>query len=113
MSTHERQHSHRIDDCVVFHVLTKENIKLIAELQLDGLMNRLHGLGYLIKVDDNAIDFLVDKGFDPVYGARPLKRICQQYLENPLAKKILQGQLKRVEVIQVVSQDGMLRFEQN
>ena len=83
----------RIDDCIVFHPLSKENIRSIAKLQIEELMDRLRNLGYVIKVDNLAINFLVDKGFDSVYGARPLKRICQQYLENPLAKQILQGEL--------------------
>ena len=103
----------RIDDCIVFHPLSKENIRSIAKLQIEELMDRLRNLGYVIKVDNLAINFLVDKGFDSVYGARPLKRICQQYLENPLAKQNIARELKLAKEIQVSVRGDVLRFEQN
>ncbi len=82
----------RLDENVVFHALTKENIKKIAYYQLKHLINRLEAQDITFDVAESALDALAEIGFDPVYGARPLKRAIQA-LENPLAEKILSGQL--------------------
>src|SRR3546814_5328690 len=82
----------RLDDIVVFHPLDKAQIKEIARIQMRGLEKRLAERGIRIEVSDKAFDLLGNVGFDPVYGARPLKRAIQQQLENPLASKILAGE---------------------
>jgi ATP-dependent Clp protease ATP-binding subunit ClpB len=81
----------RIDESVVFHPLAKEQIRDIAQIQLEGLRARLREMELGLEVDDALLDKLVEVGFDPVYGARPLKRAIQQELENPLAQEILAG----------------------
>lgn len=82
----------RIDESVVFHPLAQEQIKSIAFIQLERLRQRLADKDYGLIVSDDALDLVAHIGFDPVYGARPLKRAIQQTIENPLAKSILSGQ---------------------
>lgn len=92
----------RVDESVVFHPLGQEHIKSIASIQLDRLAKRLEEKGYQLEVSEKALDLIAQVGFDPVYGARPLKRAIQQNVENPLAKSILAGQIlpdKKVQLI--------------
>src|SRR5207302_8066466 len=81
----------RIDDIVVFHPLGTRQIRAIVDIQLIYLRKRLTERNMDLTLDDGARDLLGEAGFDPVYGARPLKRAIQQQVENPLAQKILQG----------------------
>ncbi|WP_060990334.1 ATP-dependent chaperone ClpB [Photobacterium leiognathi] len=81
----------RVDETVVFHPLGKENIKNIASIQIERLKKRLAEKDYRLDIDDSALDLIAEAGFDPVYGARPLKRAIQQYIENPLAQDLLSG----------------------
>src|SRR5690606_38667109 len=81
----------RIDEIVVFHPLDEEQIASIARIQLKSLVARLAKLEIRLDVDESAIKAVASAGFDPVYGARPLKRAIQQQIENPLAKEILSG----------------------
>ncbi|AOA58058.1 ATP-dependent chaperone ClpB [Acinetobacter larvae] len=101
----------RIDELVIFHALKKSQIRGIADIQLDRLRDRLQERDLRLKVDDAAFDFLIEAGFDPVYGARPLKRAIQQQIENPLAQKILAGDYQAGDTILVTSHDGRLDFE--
>ncbi|MBY5970137.1 MULTISPECIES: ATP-dependent chaperone ClpB [Halomonas] len=100
----------RIDEVVVFHALGQEQIQEIAGIQLERLRSRLaeHELG--LEVSDEALALLAVVGFDPVYGARPLKRAVQSRIENPLAQDLLAGKFTPGEVIRVVADDGQLRF---
>lgn len=82
----------RIDETVVFHPLNREHIKSIASIQLRGLLKRITEMGYKVSLSDELLAHLAEAGFDPVYGARPLKRAIQQEVENPLAQAILSGQ---------------------
>ena len=82
----------RVDDTVVFHPLDKAQIRAIASLQITLLQQRLQEQGMSLSVTDNALDKVGEAGFDPVYGARPLKRAVQVYIENTLAQAILSGQ---------------------
>ncbi|AWL29385.1 ATP-dependent chaperone ClpB [Acinetobacter defluvii] len=100
----------RIDELVVFHSLKKSQIRGIADIQLDRLRSRLAERDIGLKVDDQAFDILIDAGFDPVYGARPLKRAIQQQLENPLAQKILAADFAAGDTILVSAEDGQLNF---
>ena len=81
----------RVDDAVVFHPLGKEQIKDIARIQLEILQRRVKEARIGLQFDEDSLAFLVEVGYDPVYGARPLKRAIQQYVENPLAEAILSG----------------------
>ncbi len=96
----------RIDDVVVFHPLTRAEIRQIVEIQLGSLRKRLADRDIGLDVSTAAMDLLADAGFDPVYGARPLKRAIQQRLENPLAEAILRGSFGPGDVIRVDSADG-------
>jgi len=100
----------RLDDIVVFHPLDKAQIKAIARIQMRGLEKRLAERGLRITVSDKAFELLGNVGFDPVYGARPLKRAIQQQLENPLAQKILAGEFATGDTVQVDAQGGVLAF---
>ncbi|GAP74876.1 clpB protein [Pseudoalteromonas sp. SW0106-04] len=91
----------RIDETVVFHPLAGEHIKQIADIQLAKLHERLTEKGYLLEITDAALAKLAEGGFDPVYGARPLKRAIQQAIENPLAQKLLAGELADGNLISI------------
>ncbi|TYT23045.1 ATP-dependent chaperone ClpB [Luteimonas viscosa] len=100
----------RLDDIVVFHPLDKAQIKSIARIQLRGLEKRLAERGIRIEVSDKAFELLGNVGFDPVYGARPLKRAIQHQLENPLAQKILSGAFGNGDTVRVDAEGGHLVF---
>ncbi len=100
----------RIDDAVVFHPLNRDEIARIARLVLQTLQARLAEHGVCIKLDDAAMSLLVEAAYDPVYGARPLRRAIQTHLENPLAEAMLSGQFADSDHIQVNARDGKLIF---
>jgi len=100
----------RIDEVVVFHALDERNIRSIARIQLGYLEKRLVAMDMRIEVDDAVLGEIASAGFDPVYGARPLKRAIQQAIENPLAKEILEGRFGPKDVVIVDLQNGKLRF---
>ncbi|KLD78474.1 ATP-dependent chaperone ClpB [Xanthomonas hyacinthi] len=100
----------RLDDIVVFHPLDKAQIKSIARIQLGGLDKRLAERGLKIELSDRALELLGNVGFDPVYGARPLKRAIQSQLENPLAQQILSAQFLSGDTIRVDAEGGRLVF---
>ena len=100
----------RLDDIVVFHPLDKAQIQRIAKIQLTGLEKRLAERGLGLEVSDSALGVLGDVGFDPVYGARPLKRAIQAQLENPLAQRILSGEFLSGDTVKVDAQGGQLAF---
>jgi len=91
----------RIDETVVFHPLAQSHIRNITRIQLQRLYQRLAERDYTMQLTDDALDHLAAAGFDPVYGARPLKRAIQQQLENPLAQRILAGKLVPGKAIHV------------
>jgi len=101
----------RIDDTVVFHSLAKEQIAKIAAIQIGYLHKRLKQQDINLDVTPQALEHLAEAGFDPVYGARPLKRTIQQKLENPLAQDLLTGKFKSGETIKVTYHDGTLEFK--
>jgi len=101
----------RVDDTVVFHPLGREHIRAIVDIQLGYLQERLAGRDMKIVLSEAARDRLANAGFDPVYGARPLKRAIQQQVENPLAQEILQGRFKPGDVIEVGVTDDQLEFQ--
>ena len=101
----------RIDEIVIFHSLQKDQIRGIADIQLDRLRSRLNERDIGLTVDDTAFDLLIEAGFDPVYGARPLKRAIQQQVENTLAQKILSGEFQPGDNIMIKAEDGHLVFE--
>jgi ATP-dependent Clp protease ATP-binding subunit ClpB len=101
----------RIDEVVVFHALDEKNIKSIAKIQLQYLEKRLAQMEMKLQVTDAALAEIANAGFDPVYGARPLKRAIQSQLENPLSKLILEGKFAAKDTIRVDCQNGVMKFE--
>ena len=101
----------RIDEVVVFHALDEKHIKSIARIQFAYLEQRLTQLDMKIAIDDAAISEVAAAGFDPVFGARPLKRAIQSQIENPLAKAILEGRFAAGDTIKVTCVVGAMRFE--
>ena len=91
----------RIDDVVVFNALTREHIHKIIDIELSKLYDRIDGLGYTLKLSENAKDYIADKGFDKKYGARPLKRAIQKYIEDSLAEEIINSKLKEGDSISI------------
>jgi ATP-dependent Clp protease ATP-binding subunit ClpB len=101
----------RLDEIVVFHPLDEAQIRAIAAIQIDYLKARLADREMAITLSDAALDRLGEAGFDPVYGARPLKRAIRAQLENPLAQEILAGKFRPGDTIEVDARDGELVFE--
>jgi len=101
----------RIDEVVVFHALDEKNIKSIARIQLKYLETRLAAMEMKLAISDAALAEIANAGFDPVYGARPLKRAIQAQLENPLAKLILEGRFAAKDTIKVNCVGGVMKFE--
>lgn len=101
----------RVDEAVVFHPLSKEHLQGIANLQLQGLSHRLTEQDLSLCVSDKVMEQLLEEGFDPIYGARPLKRSIQQMIENPLAESLLAGNFAPGAVINAVLKDGAVVFE--
>jgi len=96
----------RVDDIVVFHPLAREHMRGIAEIQLNLLGTRLAEQGIALSFDEAALDSLIEEGYDPVYGARPLKRVIQHRLENPLAQALLAGNFVRGDTVRVRNAPG-------
>jgi ATP-dependent Clp protease ATP-binding subunit ClpC len=103
----------RVDEIVVFQKLTRADLEKIIEVELDGLRKRLAERGIEISLDDKAKEFLINKGFDLMYGARPLRRTLQKYLEDPIAEEIIMRSIRANEVIRVtVKDEEHLEFSQ-
>jgi ATP-dependent Clp protease ATP-binding subunit ClpB len=103
----------RIDDIVVFHPLGAEEIRQIVEIQLLYLRKRLGERDIEFSLDAKARDHLAEAGYDPVYGARPLKRAIQQQVENPLAQAILRGEFGPGDRIRATVKGGQIAFEKD
>jgi ATP-dependent Clp protease ATP-binding subunit ClpB len=101
----------RVDDIVVFHALEKEQVRAIADIQVDILRKRLVTQGIKLGISEEALNLIGEAGFDPVYGARPLKRAIQSLIENPLAQKLLAGEFSPGDTVSVGLVDDALSFE--
>jgi ATP-dependent Clp protease ATP-binding subunit ClpB len=102
----------RIDEIVYFHPLTRDQIREIVGIQLNRVEQLVQAQGYTLEVSDNAQEFLAERGFDPDYGARPLKRTIQKQLQDPLALAILSGEYKLGDIIRVETGEDELEFTQ-
>jgi ATP-dependent Clp protease ATP-binding subunit ClpC len=100
----------RIDDVIIFHPLTEEHLKSIVNLLVREVEKRLAERKIKLEVNDEAKAWLVQKGYDPVYGARPLRRAIQRYVENPISTKILQGEFKEGDTIAISLKEDNLSF---
>ncbi len=103
----------RLDDVIVFRSLTKPDLIQILELEVSKVMERLKNKNITLTLDEKAKDFLVQKGYDPNYGARPMRRSVERFLEDPLAEEILKGNLHENDPIQVTMENDKLVFIQN
>ena len=101
----------RIDEVVVFHGLGEAHIQSIAKIQIQYLAKRLAAMEMKLDISDTALVEIAKAGFDPVYGARPLKRAIQSQIENPLAKQILEGKFAAKDTINVDVKRGVIVFE--
>ncbi len=101
----------RIDEIIIFHSLQKSQLRHIVKLQIERLQTRLNEQKLTLKMSESALDFLAEIGYDPVYGARPLKRSIQRYLETAIAKAILKGEFQAGDTIFVDVQDERLSLK--
>ena len=101
----------RVDDSVIFQPLTEANIKAIARIQVDDLLARIAQQGIEMTLEDEVFNNLAEAGFDPAYGARPLKRLIQRMIENPLAEAILSGAVDQTRPVVVAMSDQGLIFK--
>ncbi len=100
----------RIDDIIIFHNLTPEQLRNIVEIQIKRLSARLSEKNINLVISDSAMSFLAEKGYDPIYGARPLKRAIQKYIENPLAMEILKGNILEGSSVSAKAQGDCIVF---
>ncbi|MFL5833185.1 MAG: AAA family ATPase, partial [Solirubrobacterales bacterium] len=110
-ATFKPEFLNRIDDTVIFHRLSKADIGRIVELQVDQLVGRVHERGIEIELSEDARTLLGNLGYDPTYGARPLKRVIQKQLVDKLALKILEGEFREGDVVRVDAREGEVVFE--
>jgi ATP-dependent Clp protease ATP-binding subunit ClpC len=102
----------RIEDIVVFHSMTRESVLNILDLEVAKVKNRLAAKSIDLHITESAREFLIAKGFDPMYGARPMRRAVERFLEDPLAEEILRGNIRKEESIEVTSDGDRLTFGQ-
>jgi len=102
----------RLDDIIVFRALTKPDLVQILDLEITKVMQRLKAKNIMLQLDDKAREFLVSKGYDPLYGARPMRRAVERSLEDPLAEEILRGAFQEGEPIIVTAENDHLAFSQ-
>ena len=103
----------RVDEIIVFHPLSREQMRLIIDIQLHGLMRRLEDRKIRVELSDRAKDLLIAEGYDPMYGARPLKRTIQRRVLDPLAMRVLEGEFHEGDVIRIDSPRGELEFSRS
>jgi ATP-dependent Clp protease ATP-binding subunit ClpB len=101
----------RVDDIVIFHQLSREQIGDIIEIQLERLRRLLAERNMQLELDDPAKALLSQEGYDPLYGARPLKRAIQTLIQNPLASKLLRGEVLPGQTVRVSAEDGRMKFK--
>ena len=102
----------RLDEVIVFHQLSKDDLRKIVDLMLDRLQHQLSERKISLAVDQNAKDFLIDRGYDPTFGARPLRRAIQRYVEDPLAEEVLKGRFPEGGTLKITLEGDALTFEE-
>jgi ATP-dependent Clp protease ATP-binding subunit ClpC len=102
----------RLDDLIVFHTLSKPNLVQIVELEVAKVLRRVKNKNIHLTLEQSATEFLIEKGYDPTYGARPMRRAVERHLEDPLAEEILRGTVKDGDVITVKAVNGKLAFHE-
>ena len=102
----------RVDEVIIFHSLNKDHIALIIDILIRELNDEIKDKGFKIMLSDEAKDYIMEKGYQPSYGARPLRRAIQKYISDPLSDQILKGQLKGATVIRVILKNEEIGFEE-
>ena len=102
----------RITELVVFHMLEKEDLITIVDLEMEKVVERLEEKGIKISLDDSAKELLIEEGYDPAYGARPMRRAVERHLEDPLAEHLLRGDIQEGDTVKVtlVEDEKRLKF---
>ena len=113
LKTFRPEFVNRIDEIVIFHGLSRDQIKEIAKTQLKILEKRLEARDIAIDLNPSVLDFLVSKGFEPAFGARPLKRAVQTFIENPLAKMVLKGEICSGDSVPIEAKNGEISFKRS
>jgi ATP-dependent Clp protease ATP-binding subunit ClpC len=101
----------RLDDIIVFHQLTKMDLMKIVDLEVNKVLKRVKAKEVHVELETTAKEFLIEKGYDPMYGARPMRRAVERYLEDPFAEELLRGNVKPGDTVHVVAEDGKLVFK--
>ena len=101
----------RLDDIIVFHSLGKPELLHIVDLEVDKVLVRIKAKDVHIELKQSAKEFLIEKGYDPQYGARPMRRAVERFLEDPLAEELLRGNVKPGDVVQVAAAEEKLSFQ--
>jgi ATP-dependent Clp protease ATP-binding subunit ClpC len=101
----------RLDEIIVFHSLGKPELLRIVDLEVDKVLTRIKAKDVHIDLQQSAKEFLIEKGYDPQYGARPMRRAVERFLEDPLAEELLRGNVKPGDRVDVVAADGKLSFQ--
>src|SRR5437879_2900417 len=91
----------RLDDMIVFHQLERNDLVKIVDLEVAKVIKRVRARDIKVHLDTTAVEFLIDKGYDPIYGARPMRRAVEKYLEDPLAEEVLRGNIKQDDTLEV------------
>jgi ATP-dependent Clp protease ATP-binding subunit ClpC len=100
----------RLDDIIVFHTLEREDLVKIVDLEVAKVVTRVRNKSIHIQLDPTAVELLIEKGYDPVYGARPMRRAVERFLEDPLAEELLRGNIKANDVVEVHAEIDKLVF---
>ena len=101
----------RLDDIIVFHTLERENLVRIVDLEVAKVVQRVRNKAIHIHLDPTAVELLIEKGYDPIYGARPMRRAVERFLEDPLAEELLRGNIKPGEIVEVHAEIDKLVFQ--
>jgi ATP-dependent Clp protease ATP-binding subunit ClpC len=101
----------RLDDIIVFHQLTKPDLMKIVELEVEKVLTRVKAKEVYVELENSAKEFLIEKGYDPTYGARPMRRAVERYLEDPFAEELLRGNVKAGDTVHVAAAEGKLVFK--
>jgi ATP-dependent Clp protease ATP-binding subunit ClpC len=101
----------RLDDMIVFHQLERNDLVKIVDLEVAKIIKRVRAKDIKVHLDATAVEFLIDKGYDPIYGARPMRRAVEKYLEDPLAEELLRGNIKLGDTLEVQAAGEQLAFK--
>jgi ATP-dependent Clp protease ATP-binding subunit ClpC len=103
----------RLDDIIVFHQLERNDLTKIVDLEVAKVIERIRAKDIKVHLDPTAVELLIDKGYDPIYGARPMRRAVEKYLQDPLAEEFLRGNIKQGDTLDVHAAGQQLAFQRS